>query len=136
MSTMLYQSTLDAVGEETVKFATHRVLLSVCLATCSASAFGNSGAEDSSLTLSLLVPLVVIAAAAAAATWFLRRWKGSLGRRDGPLQLVHVIALGPRERLALVKIGARYLVVGITGQQINTLAEVADRDVITPEPPP
>jgi len=133
---MLYQSTLDAVGEETVKFATHRVLLSVGLATFSASAFGNSSAEDSSLTLSLLVPLVVIAAAAAAATWFLRRWKGSLARRDGPLQLVHVIVLGPRERMALVKVGARYLVVGITGQQINTLAEVGDQDVITPEPPP
>jgi flagellar protein FliO/FliZ len=81
------------------------------------------------------VPLLVIVGAAAAATWFLRRWKGSLGRRDGPLQLVHVIALGPRERIALVKVGARYLVVGITGQHINTLAEVADKDVITPEPP-
>lgn len=135
MSTMLYQSTLDAVGEETVKFATHRVMLSVGLATFSASAFGNSSAEDSSLGFSLLVPLIVIVGAAAAATWFLRRWKGSLGRRDGPLQLVHVIALGPRERIALVQVGARYLVVGITGQHINTLAEVADKDVITPEPP-
>jgi flagellar protein FliO/FliZ len=135
MSTMLYQSTLDAVGEETVKFATHRVMLSVGLATFSASAFGNSSAEDSSLGFSLLVPLLVIVGAAAAATWFLRRWKGSLGRRDGPLQLVHVIALGPRERIALVKVGARHLVVGITGQHINTLAEVADKDVITPEPP-
>jgi flagellar biosynthetic protein FliO len=136
MSTMLYQSTLDAVDEEAVKFATHRVLLSVGLATFSASAFGNSDADNSSLTLSLLVPLVVIAGAAAAATWFLRRWKGSLGRRDGPLQLVHVIALGPRERIALVKVGARHLVVGITATNINMLTEVAGADVITPEPPP
>ena len=133
---MLYQSTLVAVGEETVKFATHRVLMSVGLAAFSTSAFGNSSAEDSSLTVSLLVPLIVIVAAAAAATWFLRRWKGSLGRSDGPLQLVHVIALGPRERVALVKVGARYLVVGITATHINTLAEVSDTDVITPAPPP
>lgn len=132
---MLYECTLDAVGDETVKIATHRVLSSVGLATFSASAFGNSAAEDSSLTWSLLVPLVVIAAAAAAATWFLRRWKGSLARRDGPLRLVHVIALGPRERIALVKVGTRHLVVGITATNINTLGEVTEGDVITPEPP-
>jgi flagellar protein FliO/FliZ len=132
---MLYQSTLDAVGEETLKFATHRVLMSVGLATCSASAFGNSSAEDSSLTFSLLVPLVVIAGAAAAATWFLRRWKGSLARRDGPLQLVHVIALGPRERMALVKVGTRYLVVGITATNINTLAQISDSEAATLAPP-
>jgi len=67
-----------------------------------------------------------VAAAAAAATWVLRQWKGSVGRREGPLQLVHVIALGPRERLALVKIGARYLVVGITPTQINRVTELSD----------
>jgi flagellar biogenesis protein FliO len=42
------------------------------------------------------------------------------------LQLVHVIALGPRERLALVKVGARYLVVGITPNTVNRIAELYD----------
>jgi flagellar biogenesis protein FliO len=32
-----------------------------------------------------------------------------------------VIALGPRERLALVKVGARYVVVGITPTHISTV---------------
>jgi flagellar protein FliO/FliZ len=123
------------VGEETVKLATHRELLTIGLTTFSASAFGNSGAEDSSLTLSLLVPLILIAGAAAAATWFLRRWKGSLARQDGPLQLVHVIAVGPRERVALVKVGTRQLVIGITGTNINTLAQISDSESVTPPPP-
>jgi flagellar biosynthetic protein FliO len=74
---------------------------------------------------SLVVALVLVAGAAAAATWVLRHWKGSVGRREGPLQLVHVIALGPRERLALVKIGGRYLVVGITPTNINRVAELS-----------
>jgi flagellar biogenesis protein FliO len=39
---------------------------------------------------------------------------------------MHVIALGPRERLALVKIGGRYLVVGITPTSINRVAEMSD----------
>ena len=111
-----------------MKFVTHRLPTGAILATFSASAFGNSSAGDSSLTATLLVPTILILAAAAAATWFLRRWKGSLGRRDGPLQLVHVIALGPRERMALVKVGSRYLVVGITPTNINTLAQMSDTE--------
>jgi flagellar biogenesis protein FliO len=47
-----------------------------------------------------------------------------MGRREGPLQLLHVIALGPRERLALVKIGARYVVVGITPTHISTVTQL------------
>jgi flagellar biosynthetic protein FliO len=132
-SAFSYQSTLSVVGDETVKFATHQWSTAAVLATFSASAFGNSAADDSSLTATLFVPLILILAAAAAATWFLRRWKGSLGRRDGPLQVVHVIALGPRERMALVKVGSRYLVVGITSTSINTLAQMSDTEGATLE---
>jgi flagellar biogenesis protein FliO len=70
-------------------------------------------------TLRLLTP-------APSGRWVLRHWKGSVGRREGPLQLVHVIALGPRERLALVKVGGRYLVVGITPTSINRVSELSD----------
>ena len=48
-----------------------------------------------------VVSLVLVWGAAAAAAVFLRRWKGSIGRSAGPMQLRHVIALGPRERLCL-----------------------------------
>ena len=73
---------------------------------------------------SLLVPLALILGAGVAAVVVLRYWRGSMGRREGPLQLLHVIALGPRERLALVKVGDRYLVVGITPTQISTVAQL------------
>ena len=73
-----------------------------------------------------IVSLVLVLGAAGAATFFLRRWRGSLGRTDGPMQLRHVIALGPRERLALVKVGSRYLVVGVTAAGISAVAEFTD----------
>lgn len=91
-----------------------------------AFAGGDAAAADGSGITSLVVALILVAGAAAAATWVLRHWKGSVGRQEGPLQLVHVIALGPRERLALVKIGGRYLVVGITATSISRVAELSD----------
>src|SRR5882724_3700301 len=73
-----------------------------------------------------VVSLVLVLGAAAAAAVFLRRWKGSIGRSAGPMQLRHVIALGPRERLALVKVGSRFLVVGVTAAGISAVAEFTD----------
>jgi flagellar biosynthetic protein FliO len=95
------------------------------LYTTAAFAASDTSASDTGAVGSLAVALVLVAGAAAAATWVLRHWKGSIARREGPLQLVHVIALGPRERLALVKIGGRYLVVGITPTNINRVAELS-----------
>jgi flagellar protein FliO/FliZ len=93
---------------------------------CATTVFANGDSADRGGIYSLLASLLLVLGAAIAATWLLRRWKGSVVRRDGPLQLVHVIALGPRERLALVKVGARYLVVGITPTQISRVAELYD----------
>lgn len=92
------------------------------------AAFASSDAStsDGGGLTSLLVALILVAGAAVAATWVLRHWKGSVARREGPLQLVHVIAMGPRERLALVKIGGRYLVVGITPTSITRVAELSN----------
>src|SRR5882724_11956086 len=79
-----------------------------------------------------VVSLVLVLGAAAAAAVFLRRWKGSIGRSAGPMQLRHVIALGPRERLALVKVGSRFLVVGVTAAGISAVAEFTDESLDSP----
>jgi len=94
-------------------------------ATAAFASSDASSAGGGGLT-SLIVALILVAGAAVAATWVLRHWKGSVARREGPLQLVHVIAVGPRERLALVKIGGRYLVIGITPASITRVAELSD----------
>lgn len=91
------------------------------------SAFGNTvEAAETGTLYPTVVSLVLMLGAAVAATVFLRRWKGSVGRRAGPMQLRHVLALGPRERLALVKVGSRFLVVGVTAAGISAVAEFTD----------
>jgi len=104
----------------------YSLAVAINLYTTAAFATSDTAASDTGAVGSLIVALVLVTGAAAAATWVLRHWKGSVGRREGPLQLVHVIALGPRERLALVKVGGRYLVVGITPTSINRVTEMSD----------
>src|SRR6267154_2928755 len=98
------------------------------------SAFGNTvEATETGTLYPTVVSLVLVLGAAVAATVFLRRWKGSIGRREGPMQLQHVIALGPRERLALVKVGSRFLVVGVTAAGISAVAEFTDETLDSTE---
>jgi flagellar protein FliO/FliZ len=90
-----------------------------------------------SALFSLIAPLLLIAGAIVVGGLLFKRWRGAFGGSAGPLHLVHVIALGPRERLALVKVGARYLVVGITPTTISRIAELDDvQDAATRSPAP
>lgn len=86
---------------------------------------------------SLLVPLVLLAAAAIAATWFVTRSRGSLMKRGGPIRLVHVTGIGPRERLVVVEVDDRRYLLGVTPNRISTLADLGDRhDTPTNSTPP
>lgn len=117
MKLRLPRSPLTAALAAAVMFQTH---------TLSALADNTQAADDSIPWVSLLVPTLLILGAAVAATFLLKRWQGRVGGRDGPLQLVHVIAVGPRERLALVKVGGRFVVVGIAPGSVNRIAELYD----------
>lgn len=102
---------------------------------CPSLSLGASGDVSSTgEILSLVTSLFLILGAAGAAAWFLRRWQGSLGRREGPLRLEHIIAVGPRERLAMVRAGTRWLVIGITPTVITRIAELqeGEQEATTP----
>lgn len=87
---------------------------------CSAAA---QDAPAASGMLDLLLPLLLVIATGAAAWWLVRR-RGSLLRGDGPLQIVQVVPVGPRERVLLLRIGDRHLLCGATPAQITLLCEL------------
>lgn len=86
----------------------------------------------SSALLSFAVLLLVVLSIPLV-LWLVRRlsqWPGN--RTGGMLSMPATLPVGPREQIAIVKAGERVLLVGITSQQIQLLAELDG----LPEVPP
>jgi flagellar protein FliO/FliZ len=84
----------------------------------------------------MLGALAAVVAAVFAVAFVLRR----LGVRPGGpaagiLRPVASLALGARERLVVVQVDDRWLVLGVTAQSIRPLADLAARDLPPPPEP-
>ncbi|OEY67076.1 flagellar biosynthetic protein FliO [Marinobacter sp. X15-166B] len=90
-------------------------------AAAPASVSGSAGSLVS-LGLGLLVVLAVIFACA----WFVRRMNGLSGMHNQSMKVVSVMALGARERIALIDVGGQQILVGITPSAIRTLHVFAE----------
>lgn len=87
---------------------------------------------DGLASLSLAVGVAVVLL--WAALWALRRMRpnGSAGR-NADCKIVRVLGLGPRERLVVVSIGSKQLVIGVGGTSISLLCELdAPLSPVTP----
>lgn len=71
-----------------------------------------------------LVALALIVVGLPLAAWLMRRGPGALAGRSPALAIVAAVPVGVRERIALVRADRKWLVVGITGHAITTLAEL------------
>ncbi|HLT26928.1 MAG TPA: flagellar biosynthetic protein FliO [Zeimonas sp.] len=71
-----------------------------------------------------LVALALILVGLPLAAWLLRRGPGVLAGRGSALAIVAAVPVGARERIAIVRADRTWLVVGITGQSITTLAQL------------
>ena len=71
-----------------------------------------------------LAAFALVIALIPLSLWLLKRTQTLRPAHGGPLSLHSSLALGPRERIAIVRAGDRWLVLGITAQAIATLAEL------------
>jgi flagellar protein FliO/FliZ len=79
--------------------------------------------QTSSAGSMLMVGLMLVAMIAGA--WYLKRGGRLKGAPASELRVVSAVAVGARERIAIVEVAGKRLVVGITAQQISLLAETA-----------
>ncbi len=68
-----------------------------------------------------LLAFAAVVAAIPLALALLKRAQTIRPGRRGPVQVVGGAALGPRERIAVVETGGKWLVLGVTSQSINLL---------------
>ncbi len=68
--------------------------------------------------------LLLVIAAIPFVLWMVKRLSQLPGASSGPLTLAASLSVGPRERIAVVKVEDRWLLVGITAGSISMLAEL------------
>ncbi len=75
--------------------------------------------------------LSIVLALVGVATWAVRRWLPSAKIRDNDLlRVVSRTSLSPKQSLALVHLGRRFVVLGISSDNVNVLCEVTDPDEV------
>jgi flagellar protein FliO/FliZ len=79
-----------------------------------------------------LLWFIAILALIPVALWLLKRMPAGGAAARGPMRTVAVLPLAPNQRLVTVEVGhgdtRRWLVLGVTAQQITTLHEMAPQD--------
>ena len=89
--------------------------------------------------ISSLLWFVAILALIPVALWLLKRTPAGGGTANGLMRTVAVLPLAPNQRVVTVEVGRgdarRWLVLGITGQQIATLHTMAPQDEAVVAPP-
>jgi flagellar protein FliO/FliZ len=79
--------------------------------------------------LSVAASLTVVIGAIVLCGWLYRRTQGLGGASGGVFSIVASQALGPKERIVVIEVADRQLVLGMTATQISTL-HVFDTPVI------
>jgi len=101
------------------------MLLLLCSLQGLARAADADTASDGSGTtlIALIVPLFAVAIALAALWWMSRRYAARSGTA-GPLRIVQVLGVGPRERVLVVEHDSRRFLLGVTQSTISLLADL------------
>ncbi len=73
-----------------------------------------------------LAAFAAVVAAIPVALLLLKRFQGGRVGQRGIVTLVGGLSLGPRERIAVVEAGGKWLVLGITPQSVNLLTAIDD----------
>ena len=71
--------------------------------------------------LSLGAGLLAVIAIIYGCAWLIRRMTGMTGMNNSAIRVVSVMAIGARERIALVEVGGQQILLGITPSAIRTL---------------
>ena len=87
------------------------------------------GPDTLGTIVSLGLGLVAVVAVIYGCAWIIRRMNGMTGMNNNAIKVVSVMAIGARERIALIEVGGQQILLGITPSAIRTL-HVFDEPVV------
>ncbi|ACE82994.1 flagellar protein FliO [Cellvibrio japonicus Ueda107] len=86
------------------------------------------GSSGHLLSVTLALGLIVVLI--FGVSWFIRRFGQGMLSGNAHMKMIAAMPLGTRERILLVEVGGKQLLLGVTAQQVNTL-HVFDEPVVT-----
>jgi len=103
------------------------------LPTLSQAATPSPAGEALGSLFQLLPSLLLVIVFIFASLWLLKRLTQPRGLAGGLMRVIAAQAVGPRERVIIVEVGTSWLVLGVTSNNVNALAELPRQNL--PPPP-
>jgi flagellar protein FliO/FliZ len=100
------------------------IVLGVLAAHASVSAAAGSALPEASglsSALQVVLGLAAVMGAIAVAAWLMRKYAPGMRGAGGLVRVVGGVMVGPRERVVVVEVAGTWLVLGVTGTQVNAL---------------
>ena len=90
------------------------------------------GRDDTPWYQTGLGSLTIVLLLVGGAAWAARRWMpGSRIREDGLLRVVGRASLTPKSNVALLRVGRRFVLLGVSGDRVSMLTEVTDPEEVS-----
>jgi flagellar protein FliO/FliZ len=74
--------------------------------------------------LKMIIGLVVVLAVMALITWLLKRMVPGVGSKQSVIKIVGGVSVGSRERVVVLEVSGRWIVVGVAAGQVSRLANL------------
>lgn len=97
-------------------------------------AIGGGTPDIMTTALTLGLGLIVVVVLIFLSGWLVRRVQGLGGVNSQTLKVVAVLSVGQRERVALIDVGEKQILIGVTPQSVRTL-HVFDEPVVDSSQP-
>lgn len=82
--------------------------------------------------LEMMLSLVLVIGLIIALSWLIGRLRGVTRTTSGAIGVLAEVAVGPKERIVLVRVGERQALVGVSGAGIRSLG-LLEQNIAVPE---
>ncbi len=112
--------------------ATATATATTAVTTASSATAGGVPAFDFAGLLEMMLSLVLVIALIIALSWVIGRLRGVTRTTSGAMNVVAEIAVGPKERIVLVRVGERQALLGVSGAGVQSLS-LLEQNIPVPE---